>query len=199
MKLNEIPVGGIVNLSVQVEDKVIRFYSKVMVRLTDSILVDVIKEKEKSMGFGGHNVQVVYVLENGDKPIVWVQAKVKLVKYKNVTYHQILAESEGRPFSRQDNVKLPVGIKGTATGKDFSGEVTIRDISVHGISFVSDVMLTGNTPIRIRFNDLNRNFNLAVGVCWFTSESNTSRYVYGCMILSKNVNIEAYINEKQNQ
>lgn len=197
MKLNEVAVGSILNLSLSVNGQIIQFSSRIVLDMTDSVLVEPIMKNNKTIGLDGYNVQVVYAPSNGESPLVWLKTRVKLVKYKGNTYHQIIPEGTGRIFNRRDGERIPVNVKGTASGRDFSHEIVIRDVSNNGLSFICDAQLPSNTSIRIQFKDLDYDFNLSVGICWFTNEQNTSRYIYGCSIFSKNVRMENYIAKKK--
>lgn len=198
MRLNQIAPNSKINLSINVNGKILQFNTKAVLALGDNLLVLPVTQNGKTIGFNNYKVQVLYATED-NKPLVWQNAKVLLVKYKNDTFHQIVAPGPAALLNRRDSVRQPVNVKGMATGRDFQHEVLIRDISANGISFVSDKQLPGKGNIRINFVDLDYEFSLAVTVCWSTNPENTTRYIYGCQIISKNIRIEAYIHAKQRQ
>lgn len=198
MRLNQIPPNSRINLSLNVNGKILQFSTKSVHVLGDDLLVLPITQDGKTIGFNNHKVQVLYVMEE-NKPLVWQNARVLLVKYKNDTFHQIVAPGPAALLNRRDSARQPVNVKGMATGHEFQQEVLIRDISANGISFISDIQLPDKGNIRINFVDLNYEFSLSVKVCWSTNLENTTRYIYGCQIVSKNIRIEAYIHAKQRQ
>lgn len=198
MRLNEIETNSKLNLSISVNGKILQFNTKAVVAMGENLLVVPITQNGKTIGFNNYKVQVLYSSQD-NKPLVWQNAKVMLVKYKGETFHQIVAPGPAAILNRRDGFRQPVNVRGVATGRDFQQEVLIRDISANGISFVADRDLPGKGNIRINFRDMDYDFSLAVTVCWATNPENTNRYIYGCQIVSKNIRIEAYIHAKQRQ
>lgn len=198
MRLNEIAPNSKINLSLNVQGQIFQFNTKAVMAIGDNLLVEPIMQDGKTVGFNNHTVQVLYANDERT-PLVWQNATVQLVKYKRDVFHQITAQGPAAILNRRDGEREPVNVKGLATGTDFHEEVLIQDISPNGISFISEKPLPGSRNIRVNFKDLEYDFNLSVNVCWTMNPKNTTRYIYGCQIVSRNIRIEAYIHAKKRQ
>lgn len=198
MRLNEIAPNSKITLSINVNGKILQFNTKAVLPIGDNLLVAPITKDGKTVGFNNYKVQVVYLAED-NKPLAWQNATVVLVKYKKDVFHQIIAPGPAAFLNRRDSVRQPVNVKGTIIGRDFQCEALIRDISANGISFICDRTIPDDGNIRVHFTDLDYEFSLIATVRWLSNLENTSRYVHGCQIVSKNIRIEAYILAKQKQ
>ena len=121
---------------------------------------------------------------------------------KSGSFYKITASGEGFEINRRGAFRLFVGISGVAQlGINRKAvDVIVKDVSENGFSFVSseDMENVINMPVRLVFNDFNKNYSL-MGIIVRKVIINETKVLYGCQLSVSNSQLEQYINQKQRQ
>lgn len=203
MKLVELEAGANIILQVQMKAQIMEFPSTVFGTDENGILAEPVRVDQKVVGFGGEGIRLSVILIRQDKPpFIWKNVRCVTVLAAGATRYQITAFNEGYEMNRRQAFRLFIGINGIVqVGINHKAvEVIVKDVSETGFSFVStqDIDTSMNTPIRLVFMDLNRNYSL-MGLLVRKVILGPNKVLYGCHLSVKNQELCRYINEKQRQ
>ena len=146
--------------------------------------------------------RLIIMRRENKSPMVWKGVGVACVHEKSGSFYKITASGEGFEINRRGAFRLFVGISGVAQlGINRKAvDVIVKDVSENGFSFVSseDIENVINMPVRLVFNDFNKNYSL-MGIIVRKVIINETKVLYGCQLSVNNSQLEQYINQKQRQ
>ncbi|MGN0161224.1 MAG: PilZ domain-containing protein [Lachnospiraceae bacterium] len=198
MNLNEVEVGKNIEIILNLDGRKLKFNSEVREILDDSILIDPVTQEDKTVGFAKHEAMVICVAEE-NKPYMWNGVTIKLVKYNNEIYHQLIAAQPGAHYNRRRHYRQFVGVEGMINNLDKTHPVIVKDVSATGCAFVSGDDFEVGTDVIVSFSDADQNFVLRCKIVRKQEVSEGKKIVYGCEMKLTNHKVEKYVNEKQRQ
>ena len=204
MLLQEMPADNKIIIELSIKGQKFEFPSKVVSQGNNSIFIEPIRINGKVLTFNPSEsvaVNIVMIREN-KSPMVWKGVGVACVHEKSGSFYKITASGEGFEINRRGAFRLFVGISGVAQlGINRKAvDVIVKDVSENGFSFVSseDMENVINMPVRLVFNDFNKNYSL-MGIIVRKVIINETKVLYGCQLSVNNSQLEQYINQKQRQ
>ena len=204
MLLQEMPVDNKIIIELSIKGQKFEFPSKVVSQGNNSIFIEPIRINGKVLTFNASEsiaINIVMIREN-KSPMVWKGVGVACVHEKSGNFYKITASGEGFEINRRGAFRLFVGISGVAQlGINRKAvDVIVKDVSENGFSFVSseDMENVINMPVRLVFNDFNKNYSL-MGIIVRKVIINETKVLYGCQLSVNNSQLEQYINQKQRQ
>lgn len=204
MLLQEMPADNKIIIELSIKGQKFEFPSKVVSQGNNSIFIEPIRINGKVLTFNSSEsvaVNIVMIREN-KSPMVWKGVGVACVHEKSGSFYKITASGEGFEINRRGAFRLFVVISGVAQlGINRKAvDVIVKDVSENGFSFVSseDMENVINMPVRLVFNDFNKNYSL-MGIIVRKVIINETKVLYGCQLSVNNSQLEQYINQKQRQ
>lgn len=204
MLLQEMPADNKIIIELSIKGQKFEFPSKVVSQGNNSIFIEPIRINGKVLTFNSSEsvaVNIVMIREN-KSPMVWKGVGVACVHEKSGSFYKITASGEGFEINRRGAFRIFVGISGVAQlGINRKAvDVIVKDVSENGFSFVSseDMENVINMPVRLVFNDFNKNYSL-MGIIVRKVIINETKLLYGCQLSVNNSQLEQYINQKQRQ
>lgn len=204
MLLQEMPADNKIIIELSIKGQKFEFPSKVVSQGNNSIFIEPIRINGKVLTFNSSEsvaINIVMIREN-KSPMVWKGVGVACVHEKSGSFYKITASGEGFEINRRGAFRLFVGISGVAQlGINRKAvDVIVKDVSENGFSFVSseDMENVINMPVRLVFNDFNKNYSL-MGIIVRKVIINETKVLYGCQLSVNNSQLEQYINQKQRQ
>lgn len=204
MLLQEMPADNKIIIELSIKGQKFEFPSKVVSQGNNSIFIEPIRINGKVLIFNSSEsvaINIVMIREN-KSPMVWKGVGVACVHEKSGSFYKITASGEGFEINRRGAFRLFVGISGVAQlGINRKAvDVIVKDVSENGFSFVSseDIENVINMPVRLVFNDFNKNYSL-MGIIVRKVIINETKVLYGCQLSVNNSQLEQYINQKQRQ
>ena len=204
MLLQEMPSDNKIIIELSIKGQKFEFPSKVVSQGNNSIFIEPIRINGKVLTFNSSEsvaINIVMIREN-KSPMVWKGVGVACVHEKSGSFYKITASGEGFEINRRGAFRLFVGISGVAQlGINRKAvDVIVKDVSENGFSFVSseDIENVINMPVRLVFNDFNKNYSL-MGIIVRKVIINETKVLYGCQLSVNNSQLEQYINQKQRQ
>lgn len=204
MLLQEMPADNKIIIELSIKGQKFEFPSKVVSQGNNSIFIEPIRINGKVLTFNASEsiaINIVMIREN-KSPMVWKGVGVACVHEKSGSFYKITASGEGFEINRRGAFRLFVGISGVAQlGINRKAvDVIVKDVSENGFSFVSseDIENVINMPVRLVFNDFNKNYSL-MGIIVRKVIINETKVLYGCQLSVNNSQLEQYINQKQRQ
>lgn len=204
MLLQEMPADNKIIIELSIKGQKFEFPSKVVSQGNNSIFIEPIRINGKVLTFNASEsiaINIVMIREN-KSPMVWKGVGVACVHEKSGSFYKITASGEGFEINRRGAFRLFVGISGVAQlGINRKAvDVIVKDVSENGFSFVSseDMENVINMPVRLVFNDFNKNYSL-MGIIVRKVIINETKVLYGCQLSVNNSQLEQYINQKQRQ
>ena len=171
MLLQEMPVDNKIIIELSIKGQKFEFPSKVVSQENNSIFIEPIRINGKVLTFNASEsiaINIVMIREN-KSPMVWKGVGVACVHEKSGSFYKITASGEGFEINRRGAFRLFVGISGVAQlGINRKAvDVIVKDVSENGFSFVSseDMENVINMPVRLVFNDFNKNYSLIEERC----------------------------------
>lgn len=204
MLLQEMPADNKIIIELSIKGQKFEFPSKVVSQGNNSIFIEPIRINGKVLTFNSSEsvaINIVMIREN-KSPMVWKGVGVACVHEKSGSFYKITASGEGFEINRRGAFRLFVGISGVAQlGINRKAvDVIVKDVSENGFSFVSseDMENVINMPVRLVFNDFNKNYSL-MGIIVRKVIINETKVLYCCQLSVNNSQLEQYINQKQRQ
>lgn len=198
MNLNEVEVGKSVEIILSLDGRKLNFNSEVREILDDSILIDPITQEDKTVGFAKHEAMVICVTSD-NRPYMWNGVTVKLVKYNNEVYHQLIAAQPGAHYNRRKHYRQFVGAEGMINDLNETHQVIVKDVSAKGCAFVTNHEFEIGTDVIVSFTDSDQNFVLRCKIVRKQEIPEGKKIVYGCEMKLTNHKVEKYVTEKQRQ
>ena len=202
MQINEIVVGGAVEIEVIIGNKAINFKSRVAYIKNNTILIDSIKFNDQTIGFSD-KYQLNFLYKDDGKLFRWENCSVKLVRFDGGIYHKVDISGEGKPYNRRDFFRLFIGEEmpiyiNTSHGA-VALSVLVKDISESGVGFITKEDLDIDRIIRLKIKHNNSLINLTGVIVRKEFLENLGSYLYGCKFTEKNNALGKYIARRQNE
>lgn len=207
MKIYEVPTPAKASIFVNAGDKKVEFSSEIKGKLTDSILIDPIEYKGKTVGFAtpGMVDNVTILVEEDKQLFIYRNVKITLISMKDGTkFHRISTEEDVRAANRRNSYRLYLGVQGTASigYPPTVHNVIVKDISRGGVAFVIEksVELRPGDKVQVSFTDKSTDskFQLASTIVRKYSLGD-SRVVYGCKLRKESDVIGRFVARKQRE
>lgn len=203
MRLSELEQGGNIVLHVNIGGKFADFSSVVLSVGGDYIVAEAIRINDKVISFLGDNVRLdMSYIRDGKPPFFWRGITCETFSDHGKTVYKVIATGEGFERNRREAFRLFLGITGVAQLgiNNKATEVIVKDVSETGFSFVSekDFGEVINSPVRLVFIDMDRNYSL-MGIVVRKVVISENKIIYGCKLSVQNELLSQYINIKQRQ
>lgn len=142
----------------------------------------------------------VYLLREGESPIVWHNVYIKRLMLKGKRIHCIVSKLVGSKFNRRSSFRLSVGAKTVARlgSNRKTADVHVKDVSQSGFSIVTDIEneVHQYDYVRVAFDDFGYRLALS-GICVRCQSTGDHRVIYGCTLDTQAENLSEYMAEKQ--
>ena len=198
MKLNEVEIGKPIQIILILDDRRLEFDTVIQEIVGESVLVEPITDGDKTVGFKNHDALAVYVGPD-KKPYGWSNVQVKLVKYQDKVFHQLVTNVEGSSLNRRGAYRQYVGHGGVVMCLGKKYRAIIKDVSTNGCGFVCDEEFTIGDNVVVAFTDEEQDFTIHCTIVRKYTIPENGKTVYGCKTHTVNRKIEKYIMERQRQ
>lgn len=196
-----------IQLNITIDEVQFEYESSVYKHHKKYVLIEPVRKEGKIFAVHKDNttVDIIYNREN-EKPLIWKNAELKCVRYKDQIFYAVPADLPGKEHNRRGAFRLFIGEERRAKiGKNRrSYHVILKDLSNSGFAFISaqkikdpegtfvylvyPVTLSGNTFELMLFGKIVREIELE-----------NEETLYGCILLKKSGLIGHYINQKQRE
>lgn len=202
MQIDEIAVGGSIEIEVVLTGKAINFKSEVVFIKQYSILINSIKFNDQTVGFSD-KYKINFLYKHEGKLYKWENVSIKLVRFDGGIYHKIDLAGEGRPYNRREYFRLYIGEEmpvyiNTANGAT-ALSVLVKDISESGVGFITKEDIDVDRTIRLKLKSENSVISLAGVIVRKEFLENIKANLYGCKFYEKNNALGKYIAKRQNE
>jgi hypothetical protein len=119
-------------------------------------------------------------------------------------HHKMICKTPGKQINRRSAVRVWLGFDGIAMigAQKAPYEVTVKDISISGISFIlhKDMGIEAGEMAHITFNDVDARTKFSLSaIIVRTTEMEDGRVLYGCRLNQESQAIAKYIADKQRE
>lgn len=202
MQIDDLSIGGNVELEVKCNGRTMSFRSDIVVTKNHSVLINTIKVNDQTVGFSD-KCQINFLYKEEGKVFIWENIDVKLVKYDGNIYHKIDIFGEGKPHNRRDSYRMYIGedmplYVNTASGPT-ALSVLVKDISETGVAFITKEEIDIDRTIRLKLKDNNAIISLSGVIIRKEFLPNLDSYLYGCKFNEKNNKLGKYIAKRQGE
>lgn len=200
MRVDEILIGGTMEIEVKYNGKTMNFKSDIVDVKENSILISSIKVNDQTVGFS-EKCQINFMCIMDNKVYIWDNVTIKLVKYDGAIFHKIDLNGEGKPYNRRDAFRMYIGedmplYVNTASGPA-ALSVLIKDISETGVGFITKDDIEVERTVRLRIKDNNTLISVSGIIVRKDFLPNLDAILYGCKFNEKNNLLGKYIAKKQ--
>ncbi len=204
MKLQEIKEGEPIVITVKNEAEAeIEYRAQVLFCKQDILFIEPIRVDDRLVNFKGENlcIMITYVPRD-EMPVQWKGCTIRDIIYDGKRYHILYCVHEGKHVNRRETFRQYVGYNGILQlGPNRKTiDVTVKDISVTGISFVSVTKYEKKDVGLFHLSYIDEEFNIPVqlsGEVVRVEELEDTRILYGCRIVETSLNVGSYIAHKQ--
>lgn len=204
MKLQEIKEGEPIVITVKNEAEAeIEYRAQVLFCKQDILFIEPIRVDDRLVNFKGENlcIMITYVPRD-EMPVQWKGCTIRDIIYNGKRYHILYCVHEGKHVNRRETFRQYVGYNGILQlGPNRKTiDVTVKDISVTGISFVSVTKYEKKDVGLFHLSYIDEEFNIPVqlsGEVVRVEELEDTRILYGCRIVETSLNVGSYIAHKQ--
>lgn len=204
MKLQEIKEGEPIVITVKNEAEAeIEYRAQVLFCKQDILFIEPIRVDDRLVNFKGENlcIMITYVPRD-EMPVQWKGCTIRDIIYDGKRYHILYCVHEGKHVNRRETYRQYVGYNGILQlGPNRKTiDVTVKDISVTGISFVSVTKYEKKDVGLFHLSYIDEEFNIPVqlsGEVVRVEELEDTRILYGCRIVETSLNVGSYIAHKQ--
>lgn len=205
MKLYEIKDGEYITITAKNSetDASLEYMAPILFCKQEILFIEPIRSNHTIINFEVPDIQIqiTYVSSDG-MPLEWRGCTIKQFVYEEKVYQIIYCANEGKHINRRKTYRQYLGYIGTLRiQKDYEKVgVTVKDISVTGISFVSVKELSMEDIGRFRLEYTDEEFGLLVQVTGEPirmEQLADTRFIYGCRLIETNMNVGKYIARKQ--
>jgi len=198
--IEDIAVGGLIELEVKCDGKTMSFKSDVVLVNNNSVLIKSITVDDRTIGFSDkYQVNFLYKFEG--ILFIWESVTVKLVKYDGGVYHKIDMSGEGKPYNRRNSFRMYIGLDMPVYVNTSAGptavSVLVKDISETGVAFISKDEYEVSRTFRLKLTDDNNVINLSGVIVRKEFLNHLGSFIYGCKFTEKNLKLAKYIIKKQ--
>lgn len=203
MRIDDLKEAENVILAVTIQGENLEFKSVVIGHNKNSILIEPIRVNEKIINFSSSHVKLDLLwMRNDQPPVMWKLVHLSIAVRNKKACYAVECTSEGIQVNRRGAFRMFMGIGGVAQigSNRKAGNVTIKDISESGFSFVCEDNLENfkNIPVRLVFNDEEDKFSLT-GLLVRKEVVEEHKIVYGCILNTKSYMLGKYISRKQRE
>lgn len=207
MYINEMAVGAGIQITVAIGMQTMEFTTTVAQVFNDCIYAEPIFKNEKMIGFSTKGLVLSMITTDAESGRAWQFVNIVIRNIRDADgnlFHEIKCKNEARPINRRGACRVWIGEPGLATtglGKS-PIDVTIKDISISGISFLCDRdnEIPDGSVVHIDFRDSVNNTRFSISAIVVRSEEiERARVVYGCKLNQESPAIAKYVNEKQRE
>ena len=207
MYINEIAVGAGIQITVAIGMQTMEFTTTVAQVFNDCIYAEPIFKNEKMIGFSTKGLVLSMITTDAESGRAWQFVNIVIRNIRDADgnlFHEIKCKNEARPINRRGACRVWIGEPGLATtglGKS-PIDVTIKDISISGISFLCDRdnEIPDGSVVHIDFRDSVNNTRFSISAFVLRSEEIERAWVvYGCKLNQESPAIAKYVNEKQRE
>ncbi|MBQ8189439.1 MAG: PilZ domain-containing protein [Lachnospiraceae bacterium] len=205
MKLGELEVGTEIDIEVKIGGKEWLFHDTILQFIKGVALMEPLSYEGKIINIAGDDVGVsVYVNDDEDIPMQFRGCVVKNLRLKDKTYLAIACNNEGKRVNRRNAFRIFVGEDGyiEPIGSEIKRlNVVVRDLSLTGFSFVTDVH-DWDENIRILWLNFDGRYGEKMrlqGSVVRTAEGERERLIVGCQIVKCANDLETYVSFKQRE
>lgn len=207
MLLEELDVGSKITILVGIGSQTLSFDSVVEEPSDKGILTTPVYRNDKLVGFRTKGLVIRIQVTNASDQKVYEFVNVEILNVKTQDeqiHHKMMCKTPGKQINRRTAVRVWLGLDGIAqigTHK-VAYEVTVKDISVSGISFIfhKDLNVETGTIAHIVFNDseARMKFNISA-IIVRTAQLDDGKVLYGCRLNQESPAIAKYVNDKQRE
>lgn len=202
MQINELSVGGNIEIEVKCNGRTMSFRSEIVTIKSNSILITPIKVNDQTIGFS-EICRINFLYKEDGRLFMWADVEVKLVKFNGSIYHKIDVFGEGKPHNRRESFRMYIGedmplYVNTASGPT-ALSVLVKDISETGVAFITKEDIEIERTIRLKLKDHSSIISLSGIIIRKEYLEHLSSYLYGCKFNEKNSNLGKYIAKKQGE
>ena len=207
MLLEELDVGSKITILVGIGSQTLSFDSVVEEPSDNGILTTPVYRNDKLVGFRTKGLVIRIQVTNASDQKVYEFVNVEILNVKTQDeqiHHKMMCKTPGKQINRRTAVRVWLGLDGIAqigTHK-VAYEVTVKDISVSGISFIfhKDLNVETGTIAHIVFNDseARMKFNISA-IIVRTAQLDDGKVLYGCRLNQESPAIAKYVNDKQRE
>ena len=207
MYINEIAVRAGIQITVAIGMQTMEFTTTVAQVFNDCIYAEPIFKNEKMIGFSTKGLVLSMITTDAESGRAWQFVNIVIRNIRDADgnlFYEIKCKNEARPINRRGACRVWIGEPGLATtglGKS-PIDVTIKDISISGISFLCDRdnEIPDGSVVHIDFRDSVNNTRFSISAIVVRSEEiERARVVYGCKLNQESPAIAKYVNEKQRE
>ena len=177
MYINEIAVGAGIQITVAIGMQTMEFTTTVAQVFNDCIYAEPIFKNEKMIGFSTKGLVLSMITTDAESGRAWQFVNIVIRNIRDADgnlFHEIKCKNEARPINRRGACRVWIGEPGLATtglGKS-PIDVTIKDISISGISFLCDRdnEIPDGSVVHIDFRDSVNNTRFSISAIVVRSE-----------------------------
>lgn len=205
MKLGELEIGTEISIELKAGQKSWTFRQTVEQILKGVVITSPLIYEGRMLNLSAGDISItVFAQAGGEVPLQFRGCTAKLVQGKEKRFCAIACSNEGKRVNRRSNFRIFIGERGVAELSGKSGtklEVTVKDLSLMGVSFVADkakwekdvsyvwVEFPGRYGDRIRIQ----------GSVVHVTEVENNLLIVGCRILKCANDLSTYITHKQRE
>ena len=200
MRVYEIPPKSTITIRIARKDMYYEMDAYIAGIRGNKVYLKLLRYKGQILNFESKNVQItVFYVYNGVEPLAWTGVTIRRETLGNSKYHVLICNKSSarvnRRGARRVNVTQPafVGLK----GRDKRMEITIVNVSLSGLSFMSveNIEDSDFVPIFVSFNvDENTTIQVTCGIMR-RIPSDDDNYHFGAAIPKPPENWARYVNK----
>lgn len=207
MLLEELDPGSKITIMVGIGNQTLTFDSILEEPSDKGVLTTPVYREEKLVGFRTKGLIIHIQVTNISDQKVYEFADVEILNVKTQDeqiHHKMICKTPGKQINRRSAVRVWLGFDGVAMigAQRAPYEVTVKDISISGISFVfhQDLNVEPGTVVSVVFNDPDKRmkFNISA-IIVRTAQLEDGKTLYGCRLNQESPIISKYVNDKQRE
>lgn len=205
MKFGELTAGTEIDIEVRLKQKDWLFHGVVEQMVKGVALMEPLDHEGKVVDLSGEGISIsVIVKEEGEEiPLQFRGCVAKNLRMQDRIYLAIACNQEGKRVNRRDTFRVFVGEQGILeiAGTSQRLNVTVRDLSLTGFSFVTDVndWEDGASVVWLSFPGRYGEKLRMQGSVVRKKEGEQGRLIVGCRILKCANDLETYVSFKQRE
>lgn len=207
MLLEELDAGSRVTILVGIGSQTLTFDTVIEEPAVDGVLTTPIYRNEKLVGFRTKGLVIRIQVTNASDQKVYEFVNVDILNVKTQDeqiHHKMVCKQPGKQINRRTAVRVWLGLDGIAQigAHKVAYEVTVKDISISGISFIfhKDMNIEPGTIAHIVFHDTQARMKFSVSaIIVRKAELEDGKVLYGCRLNQESPAIAKYVNDKQRE
>lgn len=204
MHISEIPSDSKLTIEIRKGDRSATFFSSPKFIIGGDVYIEPLMHSGKMLSFDSPGLHIAVTASwQNSAPTKFLNIRITRELVDGKLYHCISSKTAGVRNNRRASFRIFVGESGKAfSGSKPSGEdVTIRDISESGISFLADdmdnaIFRTGE-KVHVRYDDPENSYRVDVESRVVRTEDNDKGKIYGCAFIKNYPQISKYVMSKQ--